>query len=154
MADFDGLDDKFRSKVIVLFGAVNQDPRVVAAGYRFRLGEGLRKLPTQMAYFARGRMSAESVQAMFKAAGLWAISREETMLQVTKTLDSMHLKGLAQDFVPVNAAGKDDWSAPREVWEALGDNALTLGLEWGGEWGKTASALGWDCPHVQVKGRI
>jgi len=50
--------------------------------------------------------------------------------------------------------GKIPWNVDqhRALWEQLGEIGKAAGFEWGGDWGKTASKLGWDCPHFEIKG--
>jgi len=150
MGDLQLLVPDMRAKVLILEGALAQNKRLAELGYAFRRGETGRTLTTQMAYYSRSRMAVVDVKAMFKAAGLWSLSDVEAQTRVTDTLDSMHIKGKAVDYVPTRN-GKDDWNAPLEVWQILGDQAAAAQLDWGGNWGKTATKLGWDCPHVQLR---
>ena len=53
---------------------------------------------------------------------------------------SMHCYGLAVDIISATTR----WNAPSEFWAALGDEAETLGLVWGGRWQRK------DLPHVQA----
>jgi peptidoglycan LD-endopeptidase CwlK len=112
----------------------------------YYISEAKRELVRQMAYYSRGRMSIEDVQAMYKAAGLYKPTISECNTKITWTLDSPHIKGFAIDIYPKKADGTPDWGARREafVWGSLADK---FGLEWGGNWkGKE------DLPHIQLKG--
>ena len=53
---------------------------------------------------------------------------------------SMHCLGAAVDIVDEHAY----WSAGQDFWDALGEEAETLGLVWGGRWTRR------DLPHVQA----
>lgn len=147
----EGLVPELRTKAIVMEGAFQKDATLLKYGVVMRMGEGLRTLPVQMAYYSRSRMPVECVQAMYKAAGLYAITANEAGNAITQTLDSMHLKGRAIDWVPTKD-GRDWWGAPKEVWEAIGLVGKAVGLDWGGDWGKTVGQLGWDTPHFQIRG--
>jgi len=104
--------------------------------------ETIRDLSTQMAYFARGRMEADDVRSMYKAAGLWKITDDDACKVITWTLDSKHLSGEAVDIAPMRA-GKVWWGAPPAVWERIGKIAESHGMAWGGRW-KNA-----DTPHIE-----
>jgi hypothetical protein len=114
-----------------------------------QIGETRRLLSVQMAYYSRSRMSVENVKAMFKAAGLWQITDEEAKIASTQTLDSYHIKGLAFDIIP-QKNGKDYWEADKETWQTIGNIGKSFGLVWGGDFGKTLTKLGWDCPHFEL----
>jgi peptidoglycan LD-endopeptidase CwlK len=112
----------------------------------YYISEAKRELVRQMAYYARGRMSIEDVQAMYKAAGLYKPTLGECNTKITWTLDSPHIKGFAIDIYPKKTDGSADWNAKKErfIW---GPMAERFGLEWGGNWtGKE------DLPHIQLKG--
>lgn len=108
------------------------------------INEGRRALSVQMAYYARGRMAVKDVQAMYRAAGLYAISEEEAKRINTQTLESKHIQGKAVDIVPVKQ-GKIWWSAPIEVWREMGRIGKNCGMKWGGDW-KGFN----DTPHFEV----
>lgn len=109
------------------------------------VSETLREIATQMAYYSRGRMIPADVQAMYKAAGLYAIKADEAKKTITWTLDSKHLKGEAVDLVPTRA-GAYWWGAPQAVWDRMGLIGERYGLTWGGRWKNT------DCPHFEIGG--
>lgn len=108
------------------------------------ISESLRDLPTQMAYYARGRMEPQDVKRYYAAAGLYDIGDAEARQIVTKTLNSNHMSGKACDFVPVKD-GKTWWSAPAEVWEIMGIIGEECGLKWGGRWKDLP-----DSPHFEA----
>lgn len=108
------------------------------------INETLRDLPTQMAYFVRGRMDVKYVKQFYAAAGLYDIGEVEARTICTNTLRSNHMSGRAVDFVPVKN-GKLWWNAPKEVWEIMGDVGESCGLKWGGRWKDLP-----DSPHFEA----
>lgn len=110
--------------------------------------ETRRELATQMAYFARGRMSPDHVRMMYDAAGIkQTLSDKETQISITWTLKSKHIAGLAFDVVPLNEQGKPWWDAPMRIWMRMGTIAEKYGWEWGGRWKDFP-----DYPHLQWRG--
>ena len=107
------------------------------------INETLRDLPTQMAYFARGRMDVKYVKQYYSAAGLYDIGEVEARTVCTNTLRSNHMSGRAADIVPVKN-GKLWWNAPDEVWETMGEIGESCGLKWGGRWKELK-----DSPHFE-----
>lgn len=105
--------------------------------------ETKRELAVQMAYYSRSRMSVADVRRMYAAAGLYDPTEAECKTANTWTLDSKHIQGKAIDFVPVKN-GKYWWTAPDEVWEAMGEIGENCGLKWGGRWKNK------DCPHFEM----
>ena len=108
------------------------------------INETLRDLPTQMAYFVRGRMEVKYVKQFYSAAGLYDIGEVEARTICTNTLRSNHMSGRATDFVPVKN-GKPWWNAPQEVWEIMGEVGENCGLKWGGRWKDFP-----DSPHFEA----
>ena len=108
------------------------------------ISESLRDLPTQMAYFSRGRMDPQYVKQYYAAAGLYEIGDAEAKQIVTNTLRSNHMTGRACDFVPVKD-GKTWWNAPSVVWEIMGIIGEECGLKWGGRWKDLP-----DSPHFEA----
>ena len=108
------------------------------------ISETLRDLPTQMAYFVRGRMDVKYVKQFYAAAGLYDIGEVEARTVCTNTLRSNHMSGRAADFVPVKD-GKLWWNAPKEVWEVMGEIGEACGLKWGGRWKDFP-----DSPHFEA----
>ena len=111
---------------------------------KIAISETLRDLPTQMAYYVRGRMKTEDVKKFYKAAGLYEIGDAEAQKICTYTLESNHMSGHAADFVPVKD-GKLWWNAPEEVWLAMGEIGESCGLKWGGRWKDFK-----DTPHFEA----
>lgn len=108
------------------------------------ISESLRDLPTQMAYFARGRMEPKYVKQFYAAAGLYDIGEVEARTVITNTLRSNHMSGTACDFVPVKD-GKTWWNAPEAVWTIMGEIGEAHGLKWGGRWKELK-----DTPHFEA----
>lgn len=105
--------------------------------------ETKRDLYIQMAYYSRGRMQPCDVKAMYKAAGLYEPTEQECKTPNTQTLQSKHIEGKALDVVPVQNS-KLWWSAPKEVWDIIGNIGIKNGFTWGGSWE-------WkDYPHFQI----
>ena len=125
--------------------AMNDSEKLKALGVEsVAINETLRDLPTQMAYFVRGRMDVKYVQQFYAAAGLYDIGEVEARTVCTQTLRSNHMSGRAVDFVPVKA-GKLWWNAPKEVWEIMGEIGESFGLKWGGRWKDFP-----DSPHFEA----
>lgn len=110
---------------------------------RVDINETLRDLPTQMAYFVRGRMDVKYVKQFYAVAGLYDIGEVEARTVCTNTLRSNHMNGRACDFVPVRN-GSPWWNAPKGVWEAMGEIGESCGLKWGGRWKDFP-----DSPHFE-----
>ena len=108
------------------------------------ISESLRDLPTQMAYFVRGRMEPKYVKQFYAAAGLYDIDEVDARTVITNTLRSNHMNGTACDFVPVKN-GKTWWTAPDAVWTMMGQIGESHGLKWGGRWQELK-----DTPHFEV----
>lgn len=108
------------------------------------INETLRDLPTQMAYFVRGRMDVKYVKQFYSAAGLYDIGEVEARTICTNTLKSNHMSGRAADFVPVKN-GKLWWNAPDAVWTIMGEIGEAHGLKWGGRWKELK-----DTPHFEA----
>lgn len=142
--ELDKLKPAVRDKAQKALDSMNTDDKLRALGASsVRVNESLRDVSTQMAYYARGRMpNAGDVQAMYKAAGLYALSPSDAHKIITWTLDSKHIKGEAVDFVPYRG-NVPWWNAPPEVWERIGELGEAQGLRWGGRWKNK------DCPHFE-----
>lgn len=142
--DLGSLVPELKQKATNAITAMRSDETLQSMGVQtVTVIETLRTLDTQMAYYSRGRMEADDVKAMYKAAGLWKISDDDARKKITWTLDSKHLRGEAIDIAPMRA-GRVWWSAPQIVWERMGKIIEDNGLAWGGRW-KTA-----DCPHAEL----
>jgi len=133
------LETKVRDALLEM----RDDPALSALGVTgIGVSETLREVAVQMAYYSRGRMHRPDVQAMYKAAGLYAIRDGDTQKTITWTLDSKHLHGEAVDLVP-QRSGEVWWNAPLEVWTRMGEIGMDHGLVWGGTWKNK------DCPHFE-----
>lgn len=102
--------------------------KMAQAGVQIEVVQGMRTFAEQDALFAQGRMKKGNVVTNARGG------------------QSNHNYGLAVDLVPFTN-GKPNWDAPNSIWTALGSEAETLGLEWGGAWKKFL-----DRPHVQLPG--
>lgn len=137
------LNPLIQSKVRSALAGMAADPLIGGVGLTIVVLETRRELTTQMAYFSRGRMAPDDVKAMFASAKLWGISDAETKKQVTWTLDSKHLGGLAFDAAPSKDGKTPWWGAPDEVWQRMAEVAELYGLKAGYRW-KTK-----DSPHYE-----
>lgn len=128
------LHPSFQPKARKVIESLKRDEKLKNMGVEnIAIVETKRELTVQMAYYSRGRMAAEDVKAMYKAAGLYDITSKEAMTAITWTLKSRHLEGLAIDLVPVKD-GKCWWDAPEMVLERMGEIGEECGLVWGGRW--------------------
>lgn len=142
--DLESLVSLARFRIEDALDEMNSDAKLKSLGVeRVIVNESLRELSVQMAYYSRSRMSVQDVQAMYKAAGLYAIGEVEAKKPNTWTLESKHLGGTAADLVPIHN-GKAWWAAPLAVWERMGEIGEKHGLKWGGRW-KTP-----DSPHFEL----
>ena len=114
-------------------------------GFKYIINETLRSVDVQRAYYAQGREPLVRVNRLRNVAGLWEITEEENKKQVTWTMASKHILGLAIDIVPVNPkTGKAWWTAPQTIWDVIGTVAKKYGLKWGGDWKNP------DSPHIEA----
>jgi peptidoglycan L-alanyl-D-glutamate endopeptidase CwlK len=140
------LADAIQEKARAALEEMNADNELKRLGVSSVIvSETLRHLSTQMAYYARGRMAAADVKMMYKAANLWNISDADAVKQITWTLDSKHLRGLAVDLVPTRH-GQTWWMAPEQVWARMGEIGEKHGMSWGGRWPDKKK----DSPHFEV----
>ncbi|MDR2096024.1 MAG: M15 family metallopeptidase [Treponema sp.] len=110
-----------------------------------------RSQPVQNAYYAQGRERLDVVNSLRTVAGLYLIKERENTI-VTNARVSNHTGGNAVDMCP-EIAGKPGypwWTAPKAVWERMGQLAEECGLDWcaggyGQTWGKD-----WDNPHFEL----
>lgn len=124
--------------------------KVKSRGINYVVTETYREYNVQVAYVLQGRAELSIVNKAREVAGLKPISEESNKNKITQTLDSYHIKRRAFDIVPV-IAGKAAYNAPKDLWLALADCFKSEGFTWGGDWGKTAAQLGWDCPHFEMR---
>lgn len=139
------LDRSVQSKFQEAWDAMNKSEKLKELGVeKVVINETLRDLPTQMAYFVRGRLDVEYVKQFYAAAGLYEIGEDEARTVCTNTLCSNHMSGRAADYVPVKD-GRLWWKAPAEVWNVMGEIGEACGLKWGGRWKNLL-----DCPHFEA----
>ena len=139
------LDSSVQKRFQEAWEAMNQNQKLKELGVEsVAINETLRDLPTQMAYFVRGRMDVKYVKQFYAAAGLYEIGEIEARTICTNTLRSNHMSGRAADFVPVKN-NKLWWNAPEAVWNLMGEIGETHGLKWGGRWKELK-----DTPHFEA----
>jgi peptidoglycan L-alanyl-D-glutamate endopeptidase CwlK len=125
------------------------------AGLRYKVLETYRSLEVQQAYYAQGRQSLIVVNSLRAHAGLYALTETENQRTITNcdgiTTKSKHQEGRAVDVVPI-VNGRIPWDtvAHKDLWLQFGNLGKEAGFSWGGDWGKTATKLGWDCPHYEI----
>ena len=154
-----------QGKIQDVLDEANADPSLKELGVdSVVISESLRDVDVQMAYRARGLYSeviaaagqatadalkstiVRYVQAMYQAAGLYAIDAASCLIPNTWTLQSAHLGGGACDVAPKKGE-KLWWAAPEAVWVRIGEIGESHGLLWGGRFpGKKR-----DCPHLELK---
>lgn len=138
------LDYAMRPRAKEAFAAMNKSEVLKSMGVEeVIINEAKRSLAVQMAYYSRSRMAVADVKRMYAAAGLYTPTDQECKTANTWTLDSKHIQGKAIDFAPMKG-GRVWWSAPAEVWEAMGEIGEAAGLKWGGRWKNK------DCPHFEM----
>ena len=140
----DGLDPEVRPKFKKFLERLDRE-----LGFeRYIVYEGRRSKETQEAYYAQGRRSLVEVNTLRRAAGLYLLRSEKDNYQITWTLASKHLDGLAMDVVPVDGAGNPTWDLAhfREAFEAIRDCGSAAGLECGADWPAPKT----DWPHFEV----
>jgi peptidoglycan L-alanyl-D-glutamate endopeptidase CwlK len=118
--------------------------------HRYIVFEARRSVLTQDAYYAQGRRPLEEVNRLRKIAGLYQLRTERDNYEITWTLRSRHIDGLAMDVLPVDGAGNPTWDLAhyRRAFEAIRDCGKAAGLECGADWpGRKA-----DWPHYETKG--
>ena len=108
----------FAAKVRTLIENLHQ------RGFEVEITQGLRTFEEQSALYAQGR------------------TRKGPKVTNAKAGQSLHNYGLAVDFA-LFTDGKYSWPEPHDVWLAIGQEAVKLGLEAGYFWPKP------DKPHVE-----
>lgn len=138
-----GLEPAFKAKVVQLILLLAD------RGLAVRIAYAKRTFLEQTALWLQGRAPRAEVDRARMGAGLAPLGLMERNVIVTNAQpgQSLHEKGLAVDLVPMGwmAATQKwlpDWASPR--WVAIGEAAESLGLKWGGRWGKP------DRPHVEM----
>lgn len=131
------LDPIVREKVCQFLDACE------VAGDRVIITYTLRTKREQAALYAQGReKDINKVNALRHAVGMPDLVGGQNDHPVTWTMRSMHLFGVAVDFVPIDAYNKPKWN-DIEAFKRVGAIAKSLGFEWGGDWKKP------DMPHIQ-----
>ena len=125
-------------------------------GLRYRVLETLRTVEVQEAYYAQGRKPLQEINRLRQKLGLYLLEEAEGRRIITRTMQSIHLIGMAADIVPVMSDGKIPWTITAEnagLWLTFGKLGQEAGLEWGGTWEPLNKfGIGWDAPHYQVRG--
>lgn len=127
-----------------------------AAGLKYSVIETRRTAAVQAAYYAQGRSSLETINALRVAAGLREIGALEAKNVITRAKVSNHQSGEAVDIVPV-INKKCLWvvntQEQADLYKKMGEIAESCGLVWGGRWEPLDKwGLGWDSVHVEAKG--
>lgn len=109
-----------------------------------RITSTYRSLEEQDALFAQGRQSIIAVNKLRKIAGLGTISEKENKVVTNaKRGQSKHNFRIAFDVCPM-IDGKPCWDTNNPAWKKIGDEGISLGLEWAGNWVKFK-----EYPHFQ-----
>jgi peptidoglycan L-alanyl-D-glutamate endopeptidase CwlK len=111
--------------------------------------EGRRSLRVQEAYYAQGRKPLDEVNALRRAAGLYLLRSEKDNYEITWSLKSKHIDGLAMDVVPVDGAGNPTWDLAhyRNTFETIRDCGFAAGLVCGADWPAPKT----DWPHYELR---
>lgn len=108
--------------------------------------EGKRSLSRQKELYGKGRTYSQCKSVMPDSdAKKYAKPSEK---QVTWTMKSKHLEGLAVDIVPykkVNGKIELIWNTSDKNYQKISKIFKSLGFEWGGNWTSTP-----DYPHYQI----
>jgi len=116
---------------------------------RYIVFEGRRKTAVQEAYYAQGRKPLGEVNALRNIAGLYALRSEKDNYQITWTLKSKHIDGLAMDVLPVDGVGNPTWDLVhyRKTFQEIRDCGFAAGLICGADW----PAPNTDWPHYELR---
>jgi hypothetical protein len=98
---------------------------------------------------AQGREPLVAVNAKRAEAGLYLLRGDADNYQITWTLKSRHIDGLAMDVLPVDGRGNPTWdlSHYRQQFTAISKCARDAGLECGADWPAPKT----DWPHYEIK---
>ena len=131
--------ETFRGFLEMLDNTIGED--------RYIVFEGLRTVRVQEAYYAQGRKPLDEVNTLRKNAGLYLLRSEKDNYEITWTLKSKHIDGLAMDIVPVDGAGNPTWDIAHyfKVFEAIRDCGRSGGLVCGADWVQK------DWPHYELR---
>ena len=116
---------------------------------RYIVFEGRRSKHVQEAYYAQGRKSLVEVNAIRKTAGLYLLKSEKDNYEITWTLKSKHLDGLAMDVLPVDGKGNPTWDLAhyRKTFQKIRDCGFAAGLVCGADWAAPKT----DWPHYELR---
>jgi len=120
-----------------------------ARGIQLLVVETARTWEVMEAYYARGRKPLAEVNALYRRAGLRAISAPENDEKITlaRPGESWHYLRLAVDAVPL-INGKPDWvydpEDPKDYFDEMASEAEKLGFIWGGKFRSFP-----DRPHIE-----
>ena len=111
--------------------------------------EGRRTVQVQEAYYAQGRKPLDEVNALRKAAGLWLLRSENDNREITWTLKSKHIEGLAMDVLPVDSRGNPTWDLAhyRKTFELIKHCGKDAMLICGADWPAPQT----DWPHYELR---
>jgi len=115
---------------------------------RYIVFEARRSVHVQEAYYAQGRKPLDEVNMLRRTAGLYELRSEKDNYQITWTLNSKHIDGLAMDVLPVDGAGNPTWDLAhfRNTFETIRDCGFAAGLKCGADWSPPQT----DWPHYEV----
>ena len=115
---------------------------------RYIVYEGLRSKLKQEAYFAQGRQSLAAVNALRRQVNLRPLVSEAQNYEITWTLKSKHIDGLAMDITPMTGTGDATWDLGHygHTFIRIRDCGKALGLICGADWQPP------DWPHYEIRG--
>lgn len=151
MRDINTLHPIVRQKALLLKDRAQSD-----LGLRIIITECLRTNDEQKALYAQGRLALDDINALRAIANMPMIGAAQAAKKVTKAKtaeDTWHGYGLAFDIAITDSTGrciewsdKSDWNGDNiNDWLQVGQLAVDLGIEWGGNWTSFP-----DMPHYQI----
>jgi hypothetical protein len=110
--------------------------------------EGRRTIAVQTAYYAQGRKPLEEVNVLRQQAGLWLLRSENDNRQITWTMQSRHIDGLAMDILPVDGRGNPTWDLAHfgTRFEIIINCGKDAGLICGADWSPNT-----DWPRYEIR---
>ena len=143
-----GLDPRVRPK----FEAFLERLDKALGEERYIVYEGRRSRQVQEAYYAQGREPLEKVNALRDAVGLYLLRSEKDNYEITWSLKSKHIDGLAMDVVPTKGDGNPTWDLAhfRPAFEAIRDCGFAAGLVCGADWAAPET----DWPHFEASAEV
>lgn len=116
-------------------------------GVNAYIAEGKRTVKRQKELYGKGRTVNECLKVMSKKdAKKYA---KPNLSQVTWTMESNHIKGVAVDVVPCEPRRKNTlliWNTNDKRYITISKVFKSLGFSWGGDWEYTK-----DYPHYEIK---